>query len=84
MNIKEFNFAVGEVFEISKLKKYNFDAAVKIKSKFHKPSYNSNLNELNKNYEKHKESIELISDYEKILFHQNVCEITKRMLQQAP
>jgi 3-hydroxy-3-methylglutaryl CoA synthase len=77
MNIKEFNFSVGEVFEISKLKKYHFDAAVEIKTKLNEASYNSNFNELNKNYEKHKESIELISDYEQILFHQNVSKLQR-------
>ncbi len=71
-NIKEFNFIVGETLVIGDLKKFHFNAAVEIKSQL---SYSSEESKLL--YDKHKSSLEILNDYEQILFHQNVNKLQR-------
>jgi hypothetical protein len=75
--IKEIGFHVGEQLNLHDLKTFIFNAAVRVKS-----SMNANTNdeiqiELNKLYNSHKSSLELINDYEQIIFHQNVSKIQR-------
>ena len=75
--VKEFGYNIGEYLNLDAFKDYNFKAAIEYKNKLNERPELENSRYLKEMYEKNKFSVELINDYEQIVFHQNVNKVQR-------